>query len=89
MSRTDGLAGWHELHYLCLDRTPCILSFFTPCTARSLPVALMELHSGADLRGKELAMRLMMHPDAEVQKQALLAVQKILLAKDKVAYLNN
>ncbi|EIE21667.1 vacuolar ATP synthase subunit H [Coccomyxa subellipsoidea C-169] len=42
-----------------------------------------------DLRGKELAMRLMMHPDAEVQKQALLAVQKILLAKDKVAYLNN
>ncbi len=48
----------------------------------------MELHSGADLRGKELAMRLMMHPDAEVQKQALLAVQKILLAKDKVAYLN-
>lgn len=44
---------------------------------------------GADLRGKELAMRLMMHPDAEVQKQALLAVQKILLAKDKVAYLNN
>ncbi|KAK9845988.1 hypothetical protein WJX81_007801 [Elliptochloris bilobata] len=41
----------------------------------------------ADLRGKELAMRLMMHPDAEVQKQALLAVQKILLAKDKLAFL--
>ena len=44
---------------------------------------------GADLRGKELAMRLMMHPDAEVQKQALLCVQKILLAKDKVAFLNS
>ena len=43
----------------------------------------------ADLRGKELAMRLMMHPDAEVQKQALLCVQKILLAKDKVAFLNS
>ncbi|CAK0784291.1 hypothetical protein CVIRNUC_007495 [Coccomyxa viridis] len=42
-----------------------------------------------DLRGKELAMRLMMHPDAEVQKQALLCVQKILLAKDKVAFLNS
>jgi hypothetical protein len=41
----------------------------------------------ADLHGKELAMRLMMHPDAEVQKQALLAVQKILLAKDKLAFL--
>ena len=44
--------------------------------------------AGADLRGKELVMRLMMHPDAEVQKQALLAVQKILLAKDKVDYLH-
>ncbi|CAL5229877.1 g13289 [Coccomyxa viridis] len=43
----------------------------------------------ADLKGKELAMRLMMHPDAEVQKQALLCVQKILLAKDKVAFLNS
>ena len=41
----------------------------------------------ADLRGKELVMRLMMHPDTDVQKQALLAVQKILLAKDKLAFL--
>ena len=41
----------------------------------------------ADLRGKELVMRLMVHPDAEVQKQALLCVQKIMLAKDKVEYL--
>lgn len=40
-----------------------------------------------DLRGKELVMRLMMHPDEGVQKQALLCVQKILLSKDKVDYL--
>lgn len=33
----------------------------------------------SDLRGKELVMRLMQHPDAEVQKRALLAVQKIML----------
>ena len=46
------------------------------------------VHADADLRGKELVMRLMMHPDAEVQKQALLAVQKILLAKDKVDFLH-
>lgn len=40
-----------------------------------------------DLRGKELVMRLMMHPDPEVQKQALLCVQKVLLSRDKVEYL--
>eukprot|EP00884_Botryococcus_braunii_P018942 jgi/Botrbrau1/5731/Bobra.0134s0007.1 len=40
-----------------------------------------------DLRGKELVMRLMMHPAPEVQKQALLAVQKIMLAPDKLAFL--
>lgn len=33
----------------------------------------------SDLRGKELVMRLMQHPDADVQKRALLAVQKIML----------
>uniref|UniRef100_A0A7S0S4X7 V-type proton ATPase subunit H n=1 Tax=Chlamydomonas leiostraca TaxID=1034604 RepID=A0A7S0S4X7_9CHLO len=33
----------------------------------------------SDLRGKELVMRLMAHPDPEVQKQALLCVQKIML----------
>lgn len=33
----------------------------------------------SDLRGKELVMRLMQHPDAEVQKRALMAVQKIML----------
>jgi V-type H+-transporting ATPase subunit H len=37
-----------------------------------------------DLRGKELVMRLMTHPDTEVQKQALIACQKILLTKDKL-----
>lgn len=35
----------------------------------------------ADLRGKELVMRLMSHPDPDVQKQALLCVQKIMLGK--------
>ena len=29
-------------------------------------------------------MKLMHHPDAEVQKQALLCVQKLMLAKDKL-----
>jgi V-type H+-transporting ATPase subunit H len=42
----------------------------------------------ADLRGKELVMRLMMHPDPNVQKQALLCVQKIMLARDKLEFLN-
>lgn len=42
----------------------------------------------ADLKGKELVMRLMMHPDSNVQKQALLCVQKIMLAKDKLQFLN-
>ncbi|KAK9811416.1 hypothetical protein WJX72_003647 [[Myrmecia] bisecta] len=41
-----------------------------------------------DLRGKELVMRLMMHPEPEVQKQALLTVQKIMLPKDKLEFLN-
>lgn len=35
----------------------------------------------SDLRGKELVMRLMGHPDPEVQKRALLAVQKIMLPR--------
>lgn len=42
----------------------------------------------AEFRGKELVMRLMMHPDPEVQKQALLCVQKIMLARDKLEFLN-
>ncbi|KAK9813607.1 hypothetical protein WJX73_010348 [Symbiochloris irregularis] len=40
-----------------------------------------------DLKGKELVMRLMMNSDPEVQKQALLCVQKIMLAKDKAQFL--
>lgn len=42
----------------------------------------------AEFRGKELVMRLMMHPDPEVQKQALRCVQKIMLARDKLEFLN-
>ncbi len=45
-------------------------------------------YADAEFRGKELVMRLMMHPEPEVQKQALLCVQKIMLAKDKLEYLN-
>ncbi len=41
----------------------------------------------SDLRGKELVMRLMSHPDGEVQKRALLCVQKIMLPKDKLDFL--
>ncbi|GIL87426.1 hypothetical protein Vretimale_1666 [Volvox reticuliferus] len=40
-----------------------------------------------DLRGKELVMRLLSHSDAEVQKQALLCVQKLMLSKDKLDFL--
>lgn len=40
-----------------------------------------------DLRGKELVMRLMAHPDPEVQKQALLCIQKCMLTKDKLEFL--
>lgn len=38
----------------------------------------------SELRGKELVMRLLLHPDSEVQRQALLACQKILLKSDKL-----
>jgi V-type H+-transporting ATPase subunit H len=42
-----------------------------------------------EFRGKELVMRLMMHPDPEVQKQALLCVQKIMLSKDKLDFMSS
>lgn len=44
-------------------------------------------HIVADLRGKELVMRLMTSGDPEVQKQALLTVQKIMLSRDKLEFL--
>eukprot|EP00199_Chlamydomonas_sp_CCMP681_P000500 CAMPEP_0119101222 /NCGR_PEP_ID=MMETSP1180-20130426/332_1 /TAXON_ID=3052 ORGANISM="Chlamydomonas cf sp, Strain CCMP681" /NCGR_SAMPLE_ID=MMETSP1180 /ASSEMBLY_ACC=CAM_ASM_000741 /LENGTH=464 /DNA_ID=CAMNT_0007085307 /DNA_START=21 /DNA_END=1415 /DNA_ORIENTATION=+ len=44
-------------------------------------------HIVGDLRGKELVMRQMAHPDPQVQKQALLCVQKIMLSKDKLEFL--
>jgi V-type H+-transporting ATPase subunit H len=43
----------------------------------------------SDLRGKELVMRLMSHPDTEVNKEALMCVQKIMLTKDKLEFLQN
>ncbi len=42
----------------------------------------------ADLKAKERVLQLVQHPDADVQKAALLATQKILLSKDKVDYLS-
>ncbi|CAD7697492.1 unnamed protein product [Ostreobium quekettii] len=41
-----------------------------------------------DLRGKEIVMGLMRHSDPEVQKNALLCVQKIMLSKDKLDFLS-
>jgi V-type H+-transporting ATPase subunit H len=41
----------------------------------------------SDLRGKELVMRQMAHPDPDVQKQALLCVQKIMITRDKLDFL--
>ncbi len=65
-----------------------------PCTGMLLRHRLNMLLTllpcwAADLRGKELVMRLMMHPDQEVQKQALLCVQKIMLARDKLEFMNS
>eukprot|EP00882_Tetradesmus_deserticola_P003843 GHRQ01004066.1.p1 GENE.GHRQ01004066.1~~GHRQ01004066.1.p1 ORF type:complete len:495 (+),score=256.12 GHRQ01004066.1:223-1707(+) len=44
-------------------------------------------HIVADLRGKELMMRLLTHSDADVQKHSLLAVQKIMLPRDKLDFM--
>jgi V-type H+-transporting ATPase subunit H len=41
-----------------------------------------------ELKAKERVLQLVQHPDADVQKAALLATQKILLSKDKVDYLS-
>jgi len=41
-----------------------------------------------DLRGKEIVMELMRHNDPEVQKNALLCVQKVMLGKDKLDFLS-
>ncbi|GMH37353.1 hypothetical protein BSKO_05226 [Bryopsis sp. KO-2023] len=45
-------------------------------------------HIVNDLRGKEVVMELMRHSDTEVQKNALLCVQKIMLSKDKLDFLS-
>ena len=41
----------------------------------------------ADLRGKDPVMRLMSHSDGDVQKHALLCVQRLMLARDKLDFL--
>lgn len=40
-----------------------------------------------EIGGKSVVMRLMAHPDPEVQKEALVAVQKLLLSKDRSGFL--
>lgn len=46
-------------------------------------------HIVVDLHGKDLVMQLMTSGDSEVQKQALLTVQKIMLSKEKTDFLAN
>ena len=41
----------------------------------------------SDLHGKEIVMELMRHSDPEVQKNALLCVQKIMLSREKFEFL--
>jgi V-type H+-transporting ATPase subunit H len=41
----------------------------------------------ADLEGKALVMRLMAHPDAQVQTEALICVQKLLLSSTTLGYM--
>ena len=42
-----------------------------------------------EMGGKTAVMRLMGHPDAEVQKEALVAVQRLLLSRDKAGMLSH
>ena len=41
----------------------------------------------SDLHGKQMVMRLMAHPDSNVQKEALMCVQKLLLSKNTLGYM--
>lgn len=41
----------------------------------------------SDLQGKRLVMRLMAHPDSNVQKEALLCIQKLLLSSTHLGYM--
>ena len=42
----------------------------------------------ADLRAKELAMRLLAHADGGVRRHALAAVQRLVLSRDRLEFLN-
>jgi V-type H+-transporting ATPase subunit H len=50
-----------------------------PSLAQHLLIGLTFVEYEQELKGKELAMGLMAHPDPEVQKQALLCVQKLMV----------
>lgn len=63
---------------------PCLCS--RPHKWSPLPAAGRGIVT--ELRGKELVMRLMMHPDPDVQSQALKCVQKVLLSRDKADFLS-
>jgi hypothetical protein len=64
-------------------------------TAAALPIPSYVWHMccalrwRADLGGKDAVLRLVGHADPGVQKQALLASQKVLLSKSKADYLTH
>lgn len=77
----------------------CLIKLLDTCReARPLAVACHDLGMFADthqhgrfiindLGGKQAVMRLMAHPDADVQKHALLCVQRLMLGRDKLDFL--
>ncbi len=58
------------------------------CLLKVVRAYLTRAVLSAELKAKERVLQLVQHPDADVQKAALLATQKILLSKDKVDYLS-
>ena len=77
-----------------------MLKYHIPSQAKTVAVGCNDIgmfithHSQGryivnDLRGKELVMRHMANPDPDVQKQALLCVQKLMLTKEKLEFLGS
>ncbi|KDD71741.1 V-ATPase subunit H, partial [Helicosporidium sp. ATCC 50920] len=93
-------AFWYEHADKLLDQNALLLKALlrvveTAQEPTTLAVACNDLHRFVshcpagrglvvDLGGKQLVMRLVAHPDADVRREALLCIQNILLSKDKV-----